>query len=473
MIEFLRKLLGDDAVLDEPSSLSEYREDTTEAEPGDPAGVAFPTTVEHVQAIVREASRRGIGLVPRVAGTNVGGLTNPSLGSIVVDLTRMNRVVEIHADDMVAVIEPGVTQQSLKDFLVERDLPLTLGYSLAPPHTSVLANALLGGLTNRSLKYGDQSLWISGVESVLADGSLVRTGAWALSDIPFARVPFPDLTGLFVGWQGTTGIVTKIAFQLWPLHAMRRRVLLMSYDVPGTFALMRRLCRLEICDDIGGLSWPSGKMMLGVPRPNPVPVPGEPLFFVYVDFTAEASDELSYKEAALQRELKALRSAGHRFEDPLDVRRIVAINPDLTAFADFPMELEFLTKAPGGGLTWIGTYGPLSRITAGAEAAIEIMTKHGIPPLIVTRPMRGGHYAVLRMITTFDKSDPEEVERTRTVNRALLDDVTARGFVIYKAPRWAWDHLRSRLDPGMLELMRRVKELLDPAGVLNPGKLGL
>jgi FAD/FMN-containing dehydrogenase len=204
-----------------------------------------------------------------------------------------------------------------------------------------------------------------------------------------------------------------------------------------------------------------------------VPVPGEPLFFLYVDLTAEAQPELTYKEAAVRREIDALRSAGHRFEDPLDVRTIVAVNPELTAFADFPMELEFLTRAPGGGLSWVGTYGPLSRITAGAEAAIEIMTEHGIPPLIVTRPMRGGHYAVLRMITTFDKSDPADVARTRAVNHALLDDVTARGFVIYKAPRWAWAHLRSRLDPGMLELMRRIKGTLDPAGLLNPGNLGL
>jgi FAD/FMN-containing dehydrogenase len=341
-------------------------------------------------------------------------------------------------------------------------------------------NAILSGLTNRSLKYGEQSEWISGLEVVLADGSLARTGAWALGTErgypavkPFGRVPFPDLTGLFVSWQGTTGIATKIAFQLWPQHPIRERLFVLSYDIAGTYDAMRRLCRTEICDDIGGLSWPSGKMMLGVKKPHPVPAPGEPLFFLYVDLTAETAREMAAKQEILRGVLDDVAAGGARFERPLPVADLVRLNPRLALFADFPVELEFLTQHGGGGLSWIGTYGPVSRFAETAEAAIELMAARGFPPLIVSRPMRGGHFGVLRFITTFDKKDAAEVEAVRQVNRELLDVVLERGLIMYKTPAWAWRGLRERLDPGTLDLMARVRRALDPAGLLNPGKLEL
>ena len=300
---------------------------------------------------------------------------------------------------------------------------------------------------------------------------MLRTGAWALSDVPFGRVPFPDLTGLFVGWAGTTGIVTRLAFQLWPRHPHEERMLLMAYEVAGTFEAMQRLCRTEVCDDIGGLSWPSARMMLGVPRPAPTPSPGEPVFFLYVDLTAETVDELRAKRDIVASVIRDVRSGGARFEDPLDVGTLVRVDPQLGAFAEFPTELEFLTKAPGGGLTWVGTYGPLSRVASAAEACMEIMVRHGFPPLVVTRPMRGGHFVVLRMISTFDRDDPAAVQAVSALDHELLDEVTRRGFVMYKAPNWAWERMRGGVDPGLLRLAGETRRLLDPSRIFNPDKL--
>jgi len=471
--EFLIDLLGPEAVLDDRDDLAPFAEDYTEVPATFPALVAFVTTTEQVQAIVRKAGELEVPLVPRVAGTNVGGLTIPVEGAVVVDFTRMDRVLEIDLDDMYAVIEPGVTQQGLKDAIAARGLPLTLGYSLAPPHTSVLANAVLGGLTNRSLKYGDQSQWVSGLEVVRSDGSLMRTGAWALSEVPFGRVPFPDLTGLYIGWQGTSGIITKGVFQLWPAHPINKRLFILTYAPRATYEAMMRLCKAEICDDIGGLSWPSAKMMLGVKRPHPVPGEGEPQFMLYVDLTAEIPEEMAAKEKILGRVLAEVRALGEELDDPLDIDTLVKVNPALGVFAEFPVDLEFLTNHGGGGLTWIGTYGPLSRFTSCAEAAIELMAGQGFPPIIVSRPMRGGHFGVLRFIAIFDKQDDDEVERVRQLNHDLLALVTERGFVMYKTPIWAWSELEPQVDPAMVDTMRQVKQLLDPGGIFNPGKLGL
>ncbi|MCZ7585117.1 MAG: FAD-binding oxidoreductase [Deltaproteobacteria bacterium] len=440
-------------------------------DPVDPGLVAFATTVEQIQAIVKRCGETKTPITGRVAGTNVGGLALPAPGGLVLDLSRMNRILATHEDDMVAVIEPGVTQQMMKDHL--KDRPLTIGYSLAPPHTSVFANALLGGLTNRSLKYGDQSDWIAGLEVVRHDGTLARIGSWALSDIPFGLVPFPGLTGLFVGWQGTTGIVTKIAFQLWPKHPLNRRLFILSYSARGTYRAMSRLCRTEICDDIGGLSWPSAKMMMGVAHPDPSPQPGEPIFFLYVDLTAETKAEMRAKEDILARVLDEVRAQGDRFEDPLDIHTLVRAQPQLSGFADFPTDLKFLTGHGGGGLSWIGTYGPMSRMIPAVEEGMALMTERGFPPLIVSRPMRGGHFIVFRLIVTFDKKNEEEVARVRSLNEELLELATRHGFIMYKTPIWAWRRLEERIDPGMRRLMRDVKAVMDPAGIFNPGKLGL
>jgi glycolate oxidase len=473
MKAFLLDLLGAQGVLSEPDDLGPYSEDYTEIPGTMPGLVARVTTAEQVRAIVGEAHRQTVPLTPRVAGTNVGGLALPSQGGVVLDLTEMNAIVEINNDDMYAVLEPGVTQQQLKDELARRELPLTTGYSLGPPHSSVAVNALLAGLTNRSLKYGDQSAWISGLEVVLADGSLMRTGSWALADQPFGRVPFPDLTGLFVGWQATTGIVTKVAFQLWPQHPLTRRLFVLSYSLPATYHMMRNLCRREVCEDIGGLSWPAGKMMLGVSRPAPTPQPGEPVFLLYVDLAAETEAEMSAKSDLLDALLAQIDGEGTLFERPMTLDTLLDLNPQLSVFAEFPTELEFLTNHGGGGLSWVGTYGPLSRFEPAALEGMKLMQLHGFPPLIVSRPMRGGHFGVLRFITTFDKQNPAEVSAVQDLNQELLQVVTRHGFVMYKTPAWAWQEYESRIDSAMLRLMKQIKKLMDPRGILNPGKLGL
>jgi FAD/FMN-containing dehydrogenase len=350
--ERLVGIFGAERVIAEPERRHEYHDDSSEIAGQDPIAVVFPLCREEIAALVRLAAELGASVTPRVANTNVAGLAIAAPGGIVADLTRMNRIVEVDADEMVAVIEPGVSQAQLKQYLVEHALPLTLGYSLGPPHVSILANCLLDGLTNRSLKYGSMAQWVNGLEVVLGDGRLLRTGSWSIRGLkPFARAPLPDLTGLFTGFQGTTGIVTQLALQLWPRHPIEKRLFVLGYQAEGVYGAMQRLCRLEICEDIGGLGWPAGKMMLGVRHPHPLPDPDEPTFFLYVDLAAELDEELRLKERLLGRVLAEERARGQRFEDPIDVRTLLRLNPAMGAFAEFPTDLEFLTNHGGGGLS--------------------------------------------------------------------------------------------------------------------------
>jgi FAD/FMN-containing dehydrogenase len=469
-IDQLKERVGADAVRTDASALSEVNADLTENPEGHADAVVCISDLEQLQAAVRLASEQKIPLTPRVAGTNLGGLTLPVRGGWVLDLRPMNRIVSLDADNLVAVLEPGVTFAQLKAAMDTCQPRLTLGYPLAPPDASVMANCLLDGLGNLSLRHGAMGDWINGLEVVRADGSLLRTGVGALGvAVPFARAPLPDLTGLFLSWQGTTGIVSKLAVQLWPAPAFRERAFVLAYDRAATLRALRELPRLDVLDDLGGLSWPTGKLLFGVHHPKERD-PAEPEFFFYLDIGASGQQLLDEKWRIVHRYLGQLRSEGLRIENPLDLPTLLRIEPRFERLVTYPTRLDFLLDHPDGGLTWVGTYGPMSRFERGIELGVGIVERHGFPPTIVARPMRGGHFGVLRFIQVFRRHDPADCRRVQACNAELGEALLEEGFVMYKTPGWILPHYQQRLDSGFARLVREIRSLVDPHGILNPGR---
>jgi hypothetical protein len=101
------------------------------------------------------------------------------------------------------------------------------------------------------------------------------------------------------------------------------------------------------------------------------------------------------------------------------------------------------------------------------------MKEYGFPPILVSRPMKGGHFGVLRFITTFKKSDSDEVARVRQENREILRVLFEEGFIPYKTPAWAWEILKPHMNRAFVRTMSDIRNLMDPKGILNPGKLPL
>ena len=188
--------------------------------------------------------------------------------------------------------------------------------------------------------------------------------------------------------------------QLWPNHPFRKRFFVLAYDTEQMYNFINLLVRAEVCDDIGGLSWPAGKMLFG--HKNPVyRDPAEPEQFLYIDVSAEYEDLFKVKLNIIDRLIKEQRKKGVRLESSLDIKKLVKIAPRFEKFADFPAELDFLLEQ--GGLSWVGTFGPTSQLKEGVKRGMRLMEEHGFPPIVVTRPMRGGHFGVLRFIEVFDK----------------------------------------------------------------------
>jgi len=467
--ESLIEILGEGSVETSGGVLLEYSSDMTENEPHLPEIVIYPESTEQVSRCLALAGKSGVPVVPRVYNTNLGGLAIPESGGILMDLTRMNRIVEVNPRDLYMVIEPGVTQADVHDLLEKEHPGLRFGYSLAPPDVSVLANCIMDGLVNLSYRFGAMGQWLNGLEVVLPDGEVVRTGSAAVVDSWHGEAPLPHLNSLFINTFGTTGVVTKAAVQLWPRPQFEERYFVLCGDYDSAFSMITGLIDSEIPDDIGILSWPIGKLLFGNKKPL-YRDPAEPLFFVYVSASSDRKAVIRDKCAHLGEIVSQLRGKGMRVEPPLEVGDLVAVEPSFASLTDFPMRLDFLLEHGGEGLTWLGTYGPVSKWTEGVKAGMEFLQRNGMPPIVVSRPMWGGHFIVLRFIMMFDRSDREEAGRIRRLNRGLFEKVIGLGYIPYKTPPWAYRMLIDKMDPAFVKLMSSISRSLDPERIMNPGK---
>ena len=466
-LELINKI-GKDKIFEEGELIDFYSEDYTEHPISPPDYVVKASNIDDIEETLQIARKFRISVIPALQNTNIGGLCIPEKGGIILDLRNMNSILKVDEENKYILIEPGVSFGQIKEYLDKNHPNLRFGYSLSPPHTCVIPNCLLDGLCNLSLKHGAMSSWINGLEAVLADGTIIKTGSCALSDYWFSRAPLPDLTGLFVNMQGTTGIVTKMAVQLWDKQKYQKRFFILAYDIEDTYRLIADLAKLEICDDIGGLSWTTGKMLFDVDNPI-YKDENEPSIFIYIDLSANSQKMLDLKEEMINESLKNYHKESFE-EKPFDVEQLFNINPEFKKFADFPTDLDFLTSYKGKGLSWIGTYGPYSNLAKGVLLGTEIMKKHGFPPTIVSRPMHSGHFCVLRFIVRFDKKDNKQIADLHDLYFELLEMVLDNGFIPYKTPVWIQKEIEGKMDKGYLNILKKIKDILDPSRILNPGK---
>jgi FAD/FMN-containing dehydrogenase len=468
VVEELAKIVGSDFVSTSQADLYIYSHDMTQAEASWPDIVALPKSLEEVQAIICLANKEKIPVTPYVAGGNIGGLAIPLKGGILLDLKRMDRIIEVNDTDMYAVVEPGVTFGHMKAHLEKYHPNLMYTYAFSPPSTGVITNALVQGLDNLSFRYGAASHWVSGLEVVLPTGELVRIGSCAVSKTWQAIVPLPELAGLFLGWQGTTGVLTKMAVSLWPKPKHIAGLNFQLMDMEGAYELLRVLSRTRVPDDVIGTSYALGRvsqMAMEHKKASIYPArtkgSDEPEFTVSVEISGNTKDELDAKakviEEVVKGELKGIKPIGPR--------------PSPGAYAGFPMQ-ALPVLSGGGGLTWVGTYGPMSRWLETAKKGCELQDKYNITRSCYTRVMNEGHFVGLRWMLPYDKGDPETVKRVEALCLEQLELVLDTGFVPYKTPVWAIRKLEERADPNWVKLHRRIKEMLDPNNILNPGRWG-
>jgi len=217
LFQELREIVGENYVLIEKEDVIVYEQDGSIFQVM-PEIVVLPANVEQVSAVIKAAKRANVPIVPRGSGTGLAGGAVPAEGGIVLSLARLDRILKIDLPNRIAIVEPGVINQDVTKAVAED------GFFYAPDPSSQAACSIGGNVANNSggphtLAYGVTTNHVLGVEVVLDDGQII----WLGGEVP--DTPGYDLCGIFVGSEGTLGIVTKIAVRLMKTRESVRTLL--------------------------------------------------------------------------------------------------------------------------------------------------------------------------------------------------------------------------------------------------------
>ncbi|MBN2157676.1 MAG: FAD-binding oxidoreductase [Candidatus Lokiarchaeota archaeon] len=471
----LIKIFGADSVSDKQHDLYLHSYDATENEAHLPDFICLVENSKQLVQVIKLANEQKIPLVPYITGNNIGGLTIPVKGGIILDFSKkMNKVIHVDEDQMYAILEPGVTFGQLDAYLKKHHPNLRYCYPFAPPYSGVVGNAILSGMNNLSATHGSMGDWINGLEVVLHDGSIVKIGSCFTKeeenwDKWYSRYPMPDLMGLFVNWQGMTGLVTKCAVQLWLRKKIQTFIIAMTYGGDATAELIREFGRLELIDDLSAVSLEVAKMSLGFPTPKKFDF--EPDYAILIPISAHSQKHFKIKMELLNEALKIINNRVKRKIILTDFNYLSAIlGEGVRCFADLPNVVIPLVEY--SGLTWIGSYAPINKLKPLMEEGEKIFKKYQVPAFIYMKSMKGSHYAIWRPIIRFKKHAEEK--KVHEICKELLEMGLHYGIIPYKTPIWITEYLKEKIiDPNWVKFFTDVKKFMDPNNIFNPGRWGI
>jgi D-lactate dehydrogenase (cytochrome) len=446
----LAKALGDATrVSTGDSDRDLHAEDITFHRPHRPDVVVYPLTTAEVSAVLAVADEHRVPVTPFGAGTSLEGHVIPVAGGISLDLTRMDRIVAIAPENLTATVQPGVTRSALERAAGEHGLffPVDPG-----------ADATLGGMaaTNAAgtttVRYGKMRANVLALEAVLADGRIVRTGSAA----PKTSAGY-DLLGLLIGSEGTLAVITELTLRLYgiPEQAVALRIAFPDVAVAARAAVAAvaagaGVTRVELLD---------GWTIAAINAHEGTDLPAVATLFVEAAGTEES--------VAADLELVRTIAAG---EGAIDV----AAERDPTARARLwaarhAAAYAAAAAAPGRLPRATDVCVPLSELAAAVSLARAEVDRRGLIAGIVGHAGDGNVHVALHV----DPDDPAELASADELVDALVEDALARGGTctgehgIGLGKREALE----REHPDLLPLMRGIKDVFDPHGILNPGKV--
>jgi D-lactate dehydrogenase (cytochrome) len=418
--------------------------------PAAPDLVCFPQTTDEVAAILRISAQYRLPIVPFGAGTSLEGHVNAIRGGVTVDLREMKRVVRVGVDDLDATVEAGVTRLQLNKALRNTGLmfPVDPG-----------ADATIGGMTatrasgTTAVRYGTMRENVLGLTAVLADGSIVTTGTRARKSSAGY-----DLTRLFVGSEGTLGVITEVTLRLHPLpEAVSAAVC--SFDsiqgavetVIATIQLGVPVARIELLDET---------QIDAVNRYSRTSYPVAPTLFF--EFHSDSDRHVADQAEAVQALAADRGGRGFAWATRLEDReRLWQARHDAFYAA--------LALRPGGSAWTTDVCVPISRL---AECVIETKKDHtGAPfPICLVGHAGDGNFHLIYVLDPGSARELDEACRLndRMVRRALAMGGTCSGE--HGVGIGKMKYLEAEHGPS-LDVMRTIKRALDPDNRMNPGKL--
>ena len=417
-----------------------------------PDAVVFPKSAEEISLILKLANKDAFPVIPRGAGSGFSGGSLPVEGGVVVSLERMNKILKIDTDNLVAIVEPGVVTG---DFQEEAE-KLGLFY---PPDPSSLKFCTIGGNIAecaggpRAVKYGVTKDYVLGLEVVLPTGEIINTGVQTAKGV----VGY-DLTKLMVGSEGTLGIVTKAVLKLLPLPEATKTMFAVFSDMRDAANTVSKIISSKIIPST--LEFMDKESIGCVAGYLPPDLSGsiDAALLIEVD----GDKDLIEKEALLIRGIcmessaTDVRIARNRQEAKTLWQARRAISPALARLKPNKINEDIVV--------------PRSKIPDAIIGVREIAKKYNLTNANFGHAGDGNIHVNIMI----DKSLKDELNRAEEAVKEIFELVISLGGTIsgeHGIGTTKMPYIKMELSQSAIDVMKKIKQVLDPKGILNPGKI--
>ena len=451
ILKSLIDIVGEKSVSNAPEELWFYSRDPGVLDPHKPDYVVAPKTTEEVQKIVQLANREKIPVVPMGNGMALTGLVIPLKGGIVLDMKRMNKILEVNEKARYVVMEGGTSQGVLKAYLQENHPHLRHSIPDAPPTTTIAANVALHGQGRLTNQYGFNSDMVTGLEVVLPTGEICLIGSPSMGPYWFSKGPtLPDLSGLFLGWLGATGVITKVGLRLFPNKKIRDVELFVTDRVKLVPEILYKLSHLEMLEDVN--VWF---------QPKPLIFSGN--FHITIFFTGDTEEEIEFKRKmiwdALQEFIDA-KDGGFMGVQYMKHMLLEMPGRGIADFADVPK---------GGGFEYSGPITIIEHYPLYAAKVIELAKKYDVLYASAARLIHGGHCMMFSISFAFNRNNPAMMERVKHALDEAMAFALEMGGLPWKPNFGEQKMALEKMEPNARKLLKMIKNNLDPQGIMNPG----
>lgn len=421
--------------------------------------IVFPSCREEVIEIVKLAAEENIPITPRGGGASFQGSSLPVDGGIILDTSRMDSIIEISKEDMVAIVEPGVRYETFDHELAKKGLtfPHDVGSHDAASIGGIIASDSNG---HHAYKYGRVGSWIQAMEVVLADGSVLELGGRP----PRSNMGF-NLMSLIAGSEGTLGIITKASLKVIPRPAVEASVGAFFDDLDDLMDASLAITMSGI--EAGTLEATDGYTVETI---------NDVMDFGFPECEANFVGDLQgYSEEDLQAKIDVMTSILEQHggkqvtvaRDEAGVRRLWAPR----------MEIDVAVMETNPGYREIGFAAadpcvPLSKQAETMREIGKIIRSHGLIAAVFCHTGIG----IIHPAVLIDPQDRDHWKAMKQSEREIIDYVQSIGGVLTAEHGLGYvrnPYVREAIGDKALNFDRKIKELFDPQGILNPGKMGL
>lgn len=481
----LEKIAGKSSVLDDDATLIKFSRDQSFVPPRRPDAVVYVETVEQVQQIVRLANETLTPIVPFSSGLTLRGATIPDQGGILLNMSRMSKIIEIDVENLYAIIEPGVTYRQLQDELAPKGFKVMAPFG-APAARSVLTSYLERDPVMAAPCFEDGNFLIMDTEIVLPNGELFHTGNWASGGRPGAPAgPIRNnVFRLWTGAQGTLGIMTKMVVQISYIPAERKIFFIPFKSLGEAIEPMKRIQRREI----GTESFLVNSFNLAALLADGWQVPG-----TFPVAAADASEFDSIRKVLPAWTMAVVINGPQRRTD----EKVAYEAQALREICD-TLNLELLESLPGitgaenviaaellrpwgvlrkfnyrGSAHDLTFKAPITKVAELEELLCRLAADAGYPAADIgayIMPLERGRAIHCEFDLHCPATDGPEREAVKKLWQTASGELVSSG-AYFDRPYGMWAPLMYGRAATYTQMLKKLKAETDPNNILNPGKL--